>query len=294
MAQAKVKPEVKNGRNWKKSTIIFTVAASLLLLIANSGFWVNQQVFNSNQFADTVTTSLTSDSSKSAIASGVADKAFEGRPIAAKVLTTPVTNLVDGLLGTNAAEKAIHTVAERLNILVTSKEKKVVAFDLTGVKSVLERLSGAAGNAAPDKLDVNAIPDKITLLDSAKLPDLYTYSLAMLWITPIALLGAAAVLALPYLRNRSQWRKILPIQGVGIAAAGVLAMAIGPLFRPVVLGNISESLPRTIVGNLYDSFIDTYNHQSMYLIWIGVLVLVASLAIYLYFKQLPRLRSKKN
>lgn len=278
--------------NWKKLTIILSIIAGILLVIANSGLWVNRYVFNSEAFADVVTDSLTSDSSRSAIASGVVTKAFEGRPITAKLLTNPATNLVEGMLGSNAAESGIRTVAERLNILVTSKEKKVIAFDLTGIKGVIEKITGVAGDAAPDKLDVNAIPDSITLLDTNQLPDFYSYSVAMLWISPLALLGALALLVVPHAKYRKDWSKILAVQGGFIVLAGIFTLAVGPLFKPLVLGGIAQTLPRTVVGNLYDSFIATFNQQSMYPIWFGVLLAAIAGGYYVYIALKPRFEKK--
>lgn len=269
-------------KNWKKLTIISSIVLSLLLLVANSGYWVNKYVFDANNFAAIATSSLTSQSSRAAIANGIVARAFEAKPVAAKILSEPVSNLVEGLLGTNLSEKAVYSVSEKVNIMVTSKEKRVISFDLTGVKSVLERISSTAGERSPEKFDASLLPDEVTIVDGKKLPDLYQYSIVMLWLTPITLLLALGTMAAPYILFRRNWRGILSVQALAIIASGMLALAVGPLFRPIILANITDALPRTVIGNLYDSFMTTYSSQSRQLILIGIVALIVAGIAYAY------------
>lgn len=283
----------KNDTHTKSSiltqwtTWVCVAISAALLLVANSGLWVNRYIFNAESFTKVMTQSLTSSTSRSAIADSAADRAFEGRPIAARLLKDTASNLIEGLLASDQATKALRLTAERTNVLLTSKEKKPIVLDLSAIKNMLGLVSNIAAKVGDtNTLDVEKIPDTVTIVDTTKLPDLYGYSLLALWMAPLAFIGALIGFAIPHLRAKDQEDRInlLFVQAGAIALVGIAGLAIGPLFRPVILANIVDALPRTVVATTYDAFIATFNAQTSMFIWVALLLSAVALSAKLGLK----------
>ena len=255
--------------------IVTAVLGALLLIIANSGLWVNQYIFNETKFSEVETEALTSDSSKTAIAGAVTSTMYQGRPVVGAILTEPTANIVQGLLGSRQVEAALGAATTRLNIVLTSKEKEAITLDLSGLKSTLTRLVGITGDRGADRINPEAVPDTIMLFDTARLPDLYGYATVMLFLSPLAFLIALLLLAWPLVRHRADWQRIVRIQGTIILAGGLLAQLIGPIFRPITLSVTTEPAQRVVLANVYDAFIATFSAQTVAIGVIGFVMLIA-------------------
>jgi ABC-type enterochelin transport system permease subunit len=79
-------------------------------------------------------------------------------------------------------------------------------------------------------------------------------------------------MALPYIKDKANYLSIMLVQGITLVVVGLVAMLIGPLFRPVALSSISDPNGRVIVENLYNSFLSSFNSQNLWLIIIGLLM----------------------
>ncbi len=265
-----------------KKQYIVTILAGFFLLIANSGYWVNRYIFNEQKFSQIAVSSILSSDSRQAIAEGVSTKLYEDRPIARRVLSEPTTSIVNGILGSPRLQPPLTELVKRINTRMTSKTQPEVALDLTSVKSVLTQVVGTVDKVADKDISFNPdnIPDKIVVIKSDNLPNLYNYSLAILWLSPITLIAGLLLMVLPYVWWRNRYKSIMTMQGVMLISVGVLAQMIGPLFRPLVLGNLATDAGRTVIGNLYTAFLTTFEHQSMIFFLLGGILLVARVLIH--------------
>ncbi len=279
-----MKKQEQSEKPFLRSRLLWlSVAGSFLLLITNSAVWLNRYLFNEQAFATTVTTSLTSESSRHAIAERITDAALEDRPVAQQVAGNVATNAISGLLNTSLANKAIYTAAERLNVAATSSDQEDIVINLGGIKDISARLVNAAAALGRDtQVDPDRIPDSITIIEEEQIPDFYRLGVVFLWIAPVALLVAIAAFAYPYFSKPRDIKKILAVQGACLTLIGLLGLLIGPLFRPPVLSAAKTSSGRTVIGNLYDAFISTFNAQTSVVILFGVLVLLVGVGAYMY------------
>lgn len=279
--------EVKSKKkpNYIKRTVWLSVLAGILLVITNSAVWVNNQIFDSNNFTDTAKSSLTSEESRNAIAQGISDKALEGRPVLNNLVGDTSTSIISGLLGTNQAEQALGKVTLKFHTMVTSENSESITLELAGIKSVMNKLYDVSTDLGREpKVDPAKIPEQVVIVDANKLPNFYKESVILLWLAPIALIGALIALAYPYFKQPRKYQSILAIQGAFVTTAALLSLSVGPLFRPPVLNNIQTESGRIVVGNLFDAFIATFNSQTMYLFILGLSALLISSLIYVYQK----------
>jgi cytochrome bd-type quinol oxidase subunit 2 len=268
-----------------------TLGAGLLLLIANSAFWLNHNIFNEQRFAEITTDSLTSETSRTAIASALTDRIYEDRPIASRIAGDLTKKTISGLLDSSLVETAIKTTAERLNLAVTASNKESVEIDLSGVKDVVTQVVNVASTINPElQADPSNIPESIVLLDGSRIPDFYKYGIAFMWLAPLAFLGAMVLLALPYTRKTNGYISTALLQSSVFTAVAAFALLMGPLLRPPFLSVASTVHGKVVIGNLYDSFMATYNTQTLTLLTVALLLNLALGAFYLY----PILRKTKQ
>jgi hypothetical protein len=273
-----------------KKQYIAAVLAGFFLLIANSGYWVNRYIFNEQKFSEIAVSSVLSSDSRQAIAEGVSTKLYEHRPVAKSVLSEPTTSIVNGVLGSPRLQAPLTDLVKRINVRMTSKTQPEVALDLTGVKSTLTQVVGTVNNATDKDVSFNPenIPDKIVVIKSNNLPNLYNYTVAILWLSPLTLIAGLLLMILPYVWWRNRYKTIMTTQGIMLMVVGALSQMLGPLFHPLVLGNLETDAGRTVVGNLYNAFLQTFEHQSQIFFLLGGLMLAAR--VLLHFNVFGRAR----
>lgn len=270
-------PKVKTRRRF----IFATILAALLLLTANSAIWINRAVFDTQEFTSISTSALTSESSRQALAGEIVDRALQNNPSVRAVVTEPATNIIAGLLGSQQAETAITKVIGKVQIILTSKRPESITYDLTGIKTTVSKLLTIANkDQAVDK--VAELPDSITIFDATKVPSFYQYGVAMTLIAPFAFLAALALLIMPHVKKRYTTEKLLLVQGGTLVGTGLMALLIGPIFRPPVLAQVANANLRVVVENFYNAFIASFNAQSMYLIYAGLILVLIPLGQRLY------------
>lgn len=272
-----------------KRLVITSILAGLLLIIVNSAIWVNTQIFNTENFTSTAVSSLSSESSRRAIGARITDEALKDRPVLKNIVGDHATNLISGLLATDQANKLLTASVSRMQVYVTSNNQQDVDIDLSGLKSILTRVVELSGSEQAEKIDPDKIPDKIVLIEEENVPDIYMYGVILSWIAPLGLLLAIGLIATAYITDRKRYSSTMIVHSVVFVSAGLLSLLVGPLFKPPVLEPFSNPNGRIVIGNLYDAFIATFNAQTVWLIYLGLLVFVAVAIIRLY-PQLKKLR----
>lgn len=256
--------------------VVSAVCGAILLSIANSAAWVNRYIFNSQNFATVATESLLSESSRRAMAQEITNQALEGRPTAQQLVNNTAVNVISGVLGSDQLGNAVEKLVNRLNVALTSKDQESIAINLEGPKTFITQVVDVVGKYREVQVNPENIPSEIVLVNADNIPDFYTYGVVFLWLGPLAFIGSVVVFAYPYFKHRSEYKMIMMVQGLAIVVAGLLALLIGPLFRPPLLARLQSTEARTVVTNLYNAFINTYNQQTMILIGVGGLLLVVS------------------
>jgi len=282
-----IETKIKENQKSVKNIIIMSLFAGFLLLLTNSAAWVNNQIFNTDNFTNTVTTSLTSESSRVAISQNITDKIFIDKPIAKRVAGDFSTKIIGGLLATDQFSSVVSTAAERMQVYVTSNNQEDVTIELGGVKDILAQLTNVSESLGREvSIDSSNIPDRITLIEEKDIPDLYLAGVVMLWIAPVTLIFALVLLVYPYVKRGDNRKYILLQQGIVVTLVSFMGYLIGPLFRPPVLAQISVE-NRVVIGNLYDAFIATFNNQTAFVTLSGITMIVIATILISY----PRLRT---
>ena len=269
------------------STIIIGVC---LIIVANSALWAYRYFFNTQRFSDTITSAITTERSREAIATTISDNIFENRPIAERLIGDQTTKLITGLLGSSQFENSFTTVAQKVqSYLTTTADREDISFNISGAKSIINSVANITSATRIDDINetTSELPDEIVLIESDAVPNLYTYGIALLWIGPIMFIGAIVAFLYPHLALRRFSYKLYMQQSIALLLGGCIALLIGPLFKPLVLSQIDNFNSRVVAEEMYNAFIGAFNQQTLLIILIALLGSAAVTLIH-YFPALRR------
>jgi len=272
MSKLKTKKPIEK---WRVITIALSSVAVVILLIASSTLWVNRYIFDSEQFSKVGVAALTNEQSRQTIADAIVTNAFSAKPLPYRALASPTSNIIQGLLVSETAKSTLTATVNQINLTLTSGDRQPVVIDLTAFKELLSRVAIIGNSNISNNIDTQNVPDNLILLDGTKLPNFHGYSLTTHIVSPLAFVLLCIILAVPYLKWRSVWRKIVILQGIAVVVAGLIMLVLEPFIRPAVLNATSDVLSRAIVTNVYDSFIATYIMQAWFIVICGLVLIIA-------------------
>jgi hypothetical protein len=274
---------VAKKSNTKRNFVLTTILAALLLLVTNSAVWVNRTMFDTQKFTSVTSQALLSQSSRTALAGEIVDTALQNQPAARAVVAEPATNFIAGLLNTQQAQNALNAVVGKVQILFTSKRPEPITYDLSGIKTTITKLLTLA-NKDEAVVKVDQVPDSITIFKNIdKIPSFYQAGVILSFMAPLAFLLALLLLVWPHARKKYPTNKLLTAQGIAVTTTALFALLVGPLFKPPVLAQVNDANLRVVVENVYNAFIDTFNHQTYYLLALGIVLLLIPLGTKIYY-----------
>ncbi len=256
--------------NWKRYLLV--TLATVLLMTASLTVWIRNNVYNSERFSNTVVTAITSESSRSAIASEVTDKVFAGRPIAGRVLTSPTQSLIESLLNNDRFQGILTTVATKVNQRITKGNPQPIVIDISSFTNVITTVKQVI---APDADFTVPTGDaaKITLLKADALPDIHRAGQFLLVLLPATLLALAAIAVAGWFTvgRKATWFKLA---GSVMLISSVVLLAFNFSGGPLLASFAQDSNQSIVLQNIYNAFTANFEHFQYLLGGFGI-VLVA-------------------
>lgn len=259
---------------------LLAISFIFVVLVCHTAYWLHSTIYDTGHFTTIATAAITTETSRESIATAVVDKTFADRPVARKVVGTRLSTLIAGLLGTDLAQTAVENIVEQGHLLITAAHPESITFDTTTLKQQIVALQTAVnGDRNTTRFDTSQIPDEVVILDASKLPNVYRYGIAALWMGAISLLTLLAGTALYIYRGMefqtrvTRLRKVLAL----LALSSVIALMVGPLTRPVFLTFAANAPSQTLLRNVFDGFIAPFNAQATSVVVVALLLLTTSL-----------------
>lgn len=260
--------------NRYKSIFLLSIAGALLLL-AQSSYWINHTIFNKQTFTSLATSVIEREDSRQAIAATVVDKALEDRPVLQRTISNRATQLVAGLLGTDLAHQTLSGVVDRVYTYATSKDQQPIEVDLAAITTPLAGVIAFAERQGREvAFDPESIPDSIELFDPSGLPNVYQYSVVMLWLGPLCWLGAAGLFAAYIYRGRKVYARRVYIVGAVIIAIGIIGLLAGPIVPPPLVAQVPLTGLRGVVDDLIRTFLQPFTQQMWNMLGITIFTLL--------------------
>lgn len=261
----------------KVGSAILIILAGVMLFFAQSAYWINNTIFDQQNFSQITTTALLSESSRNAIATTVVDKALQNRPVLQKTIGKRAVSFTSGLLGSDISRQAIEAVTDKTYAYITAPNRQDIAIDLTPVKDVLGNLVNVARNENNAQRIENAneqIPDEIVLVESDTFPSAARAVQVMLWLGPVLWLATLVTFSLYIYLGRREYAKRVYTAGAVIIIVAILGMLTSPFVPPPIAAAINNINIRPVAQNLAYAFLQPFKQQMMYMLGITVVVLV--------------------
>jgi hypothetical protein len=265
-----------NKSLWQRiRTVVLLTIVGVLITIAQTAWWINHTIYDTEAFSDITTTALTAESSRVAIANEIVSQSFANKPVLQATLGKSATKLIASLLETDQATNAIEKVTTKVQTILTSEKREAVTFNLVPLKKGLVVISAIAERAdKPIEVDASEIPDTITLIKGNETPKLYKINQTLLFLAPISIFASIGLLGYLLYSGRKRIYKVLLQIGIMLVAIAAIGFSTGPLIRPPVLSLVNNANARIILGNLYDGFIAPFNAQMATMGAVGILVII--------------------
>lgn len=248
---------------------------TILFMLGCLGFWAKNNIYNSDQFAKNVQTSITKPSSRDAIANEVTDKLYQHRPIASRLLSEPTKNTVSSLLATQRFENLIGKVAENLNQRMLRGNVAAIKVDISGFTAVASAIQQAI---APDvNLDLpQGSSASITIVKANTLPNLKKPGQILLPLNPFIFLTLLAGLIVSFIVYISKQQWLRDIGTIAIFSSVILLTLIYSLGSYV--GTFAaDANQATIIQNVIDGFTSRLSSFLTYVLILGIVAWVAGL-----------------
>lgn len=225
---------------------------TLIFMAACLGLWTKNNIYNSQQFAENIQSSLAQSSSRDAIAAEVTDKLYENRPIAQRLLSEPTKNTVSSLLATQRFENLTGKLAENLNKRMVRGNTQAIKIDISGFTSVASAIQQAVSPNTQINLPQGEAAS-ITIVKENTLPNLKKPGQILLPLNPflfLALIAGFIVSFVTYI-NKKQWLRDVGV--VAIAASAILITFLYSIssYVSTFAANANQAI---LVQNVIDSF----------------------------------------
>lgn len=126
-----------NKSLWQRiRTVVLLTIVGVLVTIAQTAWWINHTIYDTETFSDITTTALTAESSRVAIANEIVSQSFANKPVLQATLGKSATKLIASLLETDQATNAIEKVTTKVQTILTSEKREAVTFNLVPLKKV--------------------------------------------------------------------------------------------------------------------------------------------------------------
>ena len=263
-----------------RATIWLSIAAAVLLLLADFGLWMQRDIFDEDRFVERTVEIIGTKKVRTAIADEVVETAFQDFPAAKEVFEGFLESTLASLLDSQIIKPAIEELAQQIHQAMTSPDPQAVGLDISSVtgpvKSVVKEIPGLDSEV---KKVVRAVPDKVVLLKKGEVPSIYTFGTVFIWLGPIAGLAAIGILIwIIWAAGIGRRSYALRTAGVSLAIVSLIGILLVQVFRGPVMAGISGNL-EIIVESIYDSFSAGLVRQTWWLLISGVIMAVIGLGL---------------
>jgi hypothetical protein len=285
-----------SGAHLAKMTLFFGTLM-VLIITALTAFWLNRVIFDTDRFTSITVSAFSEESSRESVGNLIAERVFENRPLLRANLSEPLSNYIASFLATDTAQSGIERAAREAQLLFTSPRREPVVLELAEYKAII---ATAQELVRPDeserRLNVEDIPDSITLIDTNQLPNFHQTAIVTHIVGPLSLIAALALAGAWLIQGkRINLYKRSRILLLVVIASAIVAALIGPIVEPIFISVGSNAPSQTLLANFYTAFITPYLNQALWLGAIAALALVGLTAWRELTKRYsPKLELKKK
>ena len=275
-----------------KGTVLFSILATFLLLLASVSWWFYNDVYNEKNFQNHVSTALQTQDSREAIAALIIDEGFKNRPVLKNLVSDQLGQVLAGALTGPRVQNIMDRLILRVHDVLFSPETKAIAIDITGIKNFISRLSQLVESATGEERQAVNIPDQIVLVREGEVPSIAPFGMTLLALGPISIIAGIALAAWLIWRTLDKV-SVLKVLGGSLAVWSVVTILFTQWYKPLLVSSVGNPYARTIADQILGEFLKSLTNQNLLLLLFGLLLFVGGFVYNKYFFE-KRVSSKKS
>lgn len=256
--------------------VIVSVLLPMLIYIVNLGWWMNENIVDSDNFVTATVVALKEESSRVAVSTIAVQRAVDERP-SLEAIETVLIDALTAVLDDPLVDPILVTVGSRLYGLLLEGDGGGIVADLTVIEAlVMDPLTAIAPELASE------VPEnffsEVVLVEPGELPDVAGYVTAAQTIVWIAVALAALMVGILMMIVKRR-RSATYFVGVSLALAGLASWFTAVGGRALIIGVAEDPNIEILMGNLYDQLAVSLKAQSRALIIVCFLLIALGLVL---------------
>lgn len=248
--------------------------AVVLLLIITFTTWAKNNLYDTEVFSDHVVTAVQTESVRNAIASGVTDKLYDGRPVLSRLLSSTTESFISSQLATDRAGNILDKVASKLQERAIRGKDTPVVIDISGYTSTLASIRETiAPDADPQFTFPQGDDARIVILNGDEIPSIKGFGMVMLTVLPFAVLGLIVLFIVSWFKVGRKTR-LFKISGVVLVITGSLML----IFTNTTAAQLSlianNANQAVILEAVYNEFVGNLQRFQSVLLGAGFAIIV--------------------
>lgn len=233
-------------------TFFLLLGSVVLLLFTSTSYWYLNYVANRNQFVSNIQTVLRQQDVRNAISSKIVDVGLSRFPIVKNLLGDTIQPAIVGILGSSRLQPIITEVSGSFYDNMMSKEPHDVAINIQPLQRIIVVLATLVSDSGDTPI-ADSIPTRIVILPASQIPSLYSTTVFLTTVAPIA--GLIALILLGSAIYFSP-RRLLALQHFGmlLGIGGLFGYLLVPYLGSVQLSMIPDQYVKVIYSSFYTIF----------------------------------------
>lgn len=254
----------------KAVAIILSIVAVLFVLTMNFSLWLNGTIFDRENFSKITVDTIQQSEVTDAISAELVDTALQNRPLVKNLVGDTVQSAISGLLASERLQPVLEKLADRFNVLLTSKTPQEVVIDTTGVKTFIKPLANAINEQSGGQISDANLPDEVVLVQKGEIPSIYSWGVVMIWLGPIlGFIGIGIFVALIWAAGAQYRQRSLKITGISLIVSSLLFIILVGSTKSSILASVTNSNAKVIADNLFSAYTNSLTNRTWILAIIG-------------------------
>lgn len=263
------------------------ITATVFLLIANFGLWLERQIFNQDRFVQTAVQVIKTQEVRDAISEEIIDEAFADLPKLEQVAEEFLQSPLSALLDSDIVESATEEIAREIQVALTSKDPQAVAIDISGVTEPAKNIARVLPNLDKEiESAIRNLPDSIVLIEKGEVPSLYTMGTVFLPLGRISVVaGLAIIVGLIWVAVAGRLSRVLKILGSSLSIGAVIFLILIWALQSSILASVGGGNIQIIVSNIYEAFINLLVRQTFVMLLGGLLIIAGGYILDFFWRK---------
>lgn len=247
------------------------VVGIVLLFVFNLSLWLWTTLVDTDTFAATTTSAMTSDDSLAAIAEVTVTRLLADRPLVLAAVGDQLEAVVAGILNTDLFQRTFEELSATLHRVLTSTGVREVSFDVSRLREIVNGVAEILNRDAPSG-PLAGQPDRIVLFEGRDFPKIRQLADTVPWVCVISGLLTLGIVGAVFVWANDRTVALRRFGFMLFAMALVTILLILPA-RSMTLSSFPTESQRIVAGNLFDAYLIRLLYQSIVLAIVGVVLI---------------------